>query len=175
MLHPNIRTNAAHHRAVLDFAAEFVGNCLSGRGEAKDRWEREKKVKTSFILAPRSCRSITAPEAWSRSTESLISINALSGFAGPKHRKRRVADAQITALLQSRRNVVGVGRRRQLEDNARRVLMWVKKINTKPKHDNHVSLLGRLCKVLSTASDGVRRLSWDVSDLMGANSTFTLE
>jgi len=88
-----------------------------------------------------------------------MSINARSGFAGPKHRIRRVADAQITALVQSRQNVVGAGRKRQLEDNARRVLMWVEKTNTKPKHDNHVSLPGRLCKLLSTASDGVSRLS----------------
>jgi hypothetical protein len=36
-----MRRSAADNRAVLDFAVEFA---------AKDRWEHEKKVKTSFEL-----------------------------------------------------------------------------------------------------------------------------
>ena len=45
MLHPHSRRNSADNRAagVLDFAAEFMLNCLSGRGEAKHRRARERR------------------------------------------------------------------------------------------------------------------------------------
>ena len=129
MLHPQSRRNAADNRAarVLDFAAEFMVSCLSGRGEAKHRESARKKMKTSFGLAVKLW-SITSPEAWSRNAArqiSLITINALSGHAGPKHHRRRVADAQITARLGSRQNVVETRRRRQPEDHVRQRVLNV--------------------------------------------------
>lgn len=45
MLYPQSRRNAADNRAAhcLTFAAEFVGICLSVRGEAKERRTRERR------------------------------------------------------------------------------------------------------------------------------------
>lgn len=121
-------------------------------------------MKTSFILAVKLW-SITSPEAWSRNTArqiSLITINALSGYAGVKHCRRRVADAQITVLLQSRQNVVEVGRRRQPEDLVRlRVLMCAGTRDTKQKQDDQFPLAGRSLESSPTASNGVKELGCD--------------
>lgn len=51
-LHPNIRSDTAEHRAVFDFAVEFVGNAYREEMRPKIGESTERRWKTSFILAP---------------------------------------------------------------------------------------------------------------------------
>jgi hypothetical protein len=119
-LHPNIRSNAAERHAVLDFAVEFVGDAYREEVRPKIGGSTERRWKTSFILAPTLLIIFPEARSWDTAPQiSLRTINALSGFAGLRHCSHRIADAQIRAVLQSRENVVEVGRRRQAEEHAR--------------------------------------------------------